>query len=150
MCIRDSACIDADGLPTGEFRDTQGTPFDFHTPTRIGDALARQDEQLALGRGVDHPFLFNRAEDQVVLCHPASGRRLTISSTLPGTQVYTGNQLDGRIGKYGIAYPKHFGICLETQNLPDAIHLEKDPSTILKKGDVYDETTSYTFEVVPS
>ena len=85
-----------------------------------------------------------------MLCHPASGRRLTISSTLPGTQVYTGNQLDGRIGKYGIAYPKHFGICLETQNLPDAIHLEQDPSTILKKGDVYDETTSYTFEVVQS
>ncbi len=144
------ACIDANGLPTGEFRDTQGTPFDFHTPARIGDVLARQDEQLTLGRGVDHPFLFNHAEDQVVLCHPASGRRLTISSTLPGTQVYTGNQLDGRIGKYGIAYPKHFGICLETQNLPDAIHLEQDPSTILKKGDVYDETTSYTFEVVQS
>lgn len=142
------ACIDADGLPTGEFRDTQGTPFDFRLPKRIGDALACQDEQLSLGRGIDHPYLFNCAKDQVVLFHPGSSRRLTISSTLPGAQVYTGNQLDGRIGKNGIAYPKHFGICLETQNLPDAIHLEQEPSTILKKGDTYDETTSYTFEVV--
>nr|WP_296878660.1 hypothetical protein [Thomasclavelia sp.] len=37
---------------------------------------------------------------------------------------------------------------METQNLPDAINLEADPTTILRKGEVYDESTSYTFEVV--
>lgn len=142
------ACIDADGLPTGGFRKTQGTPFDFQRPKRVGDALVCQDEQLTLGGGIDHPFLFDRDKDQVVLFHPATGRRLTISSTLPGVQVYTGNQLDGRIGKDGVAYPKHFGICLETQYLPDAIHLEKEPTTLLRKGEVYDETTSYAFEVI--
>ena len=26
-------------------------------------------------------------------------------------------------------------ICIETQNMPDAIHLEENPSTILKAGD---------------
>ena len=39
-------------------------------------------------------------------------------------------------------------MCIETQNLPDAIHLEKEPSTILKKGEVYDEKTSYQFKVI--
>ncbi|MFR6345117.1 MAG: aldose epimerase family protein [Christensenellales bacterium] len=141
------ACIDKDGLPTGEFRQTKDTPFDFNQPKRIGDALACRDEQLTLGLGIDHPFLFDAKENQIVLSHPATGRRLTISTTLPGTQVYTGNQLDGRIGKYGISYGKHFGVCLETQNLPDAIHLEKEPSTILKKGETYKERTTYTFEV---
>ena len=36
----------------------------------------------------------------------------------------------------------------ETQNLPDAINIEEDPTTILKKGEVYDEITSYKFEVI--
>ena len=39
-------------------------------------------------------------------------------------------------------------ICIETQNMPDAIHLEENPSTILKAGDTYDEKTSYKFEVI--
>lgn len=32
--------------------------------------------------------------------------------------------------------------------MPDAIHLEENPSTILKAGDTYDEKTSYKFEVI--
>lgn len=73
---------------------------------------------------------------------------MTVSTSLPGAQIYSANYLDGRIGKYGISYPKRYAMCIETQNLPDAINLEENPSTILKKGDVYDEWTTYTFEVV--
>lgn len=144
------ACIDANGLPTGEFRETKGTPFDFSSFTRIGDVIDCEDEQLKLGNGFDHPFLFDRTYDQAVLYHPASGRRLTISTTLPGAQIYSGNFLDGRIGKQGVPYPKRMALCIETQNLPDAIHIEPRPSTILRKGEAYDEMTTYAFEVDPS
>ena len=41
-----------------------------------------------------------------------------------------------------------YALCIETQNLPDAINIEEDPTTILKKGEVYDEITSYKFEVI--
>lgn len=142
------ACVDGDGLPTGEFNKVQGTPFDFNKMTRIGDVIDGDDEQLKLGAGYDHPFIFNQETSQVELYHEASGRKLTVSTTLPGAQVYSANYLDGRIGKYGIAYPRRFALCIETQNLPDAINLEESPTTILKKGEVYDETTSYKFEVV--
>lgn len=47
---------------------------------------------------------------------PRSGRTLTISTTTPGVQFYSGNFLDGnQIGKGGVAYQKHAGFCLETQ-----------------------------------
>lgn len=47
---------------------------------------------------------------------PQSGRTLTISTTTPGVQFYSGNFLDGdQIGKDGFAYQKHAGFCLETQ-----------------------------------
>lgn len=142
------ACIDANGLPTGEMKDVEGTSFDFRKPVYIGDRVDNDDEQLQLGKGFDHPFIFNTQENQVVLTHEESGRCLIVSTTLPGAQIYTANYLDGRLGKYGQHYYARDAVCIETQNLPDAIHIEKEPTTILKKGDVYDETTSYTFKVI--
>ena len=142
------ACIDPDGLPTGEFAKVKGTPFDFNTMTRIGDVIDSDDEQIRLGAGFDHPFIFNQDKNQAELYHPATGRKLTVNTTLPGAQIYTANYLDGRIGKYGISYPRRYAVCIETQNLPDAINIEKEPTTILKKGETYDETTSYKFEVI--
>lgn len=142
------ACVDHDGLTTGEFRDVEGTPFDFRQSAMIGERVDQDYDQLQLGKGFDHPFIFNQKENQVILEHEASGRRLTVSTTLPTAQIYTANYLDGRLGKYGHHYDERDAVCIETQNLPDAIHIEKDPSTILRKGEQYDEMTSYRFEVM--
>lgn len=142
------ACVDSNGLPTGKFNVTKDSVFDFSTLRRIGDQIDSDDEQLRLGAGYDHPFIFNQDHDQVVLFHEKTGRKLTVSTTLPGAQIYSANYLDGRIGKYGISYPRRYAMCIETQNLPDAINIEENPTTILKKGEVYDESTSYTFEVI--
>lgn len=142
------ACIDPDGLPTGEFRNVEGTPFDFRKGALIGDRVEQDYDQLVNGTGIDHPIIFNAKENQAILEHEQSGRRLVVSTTLPGAQVYTANFLDGREGKYGQHYYKRDAVCIETQNLPDAIHLEENPTTILKKGETYDETTSYKFEVI--
>lgn len=142
------ACVDNDGLPNGEIRCVENTPFDFRTPEYIGKRIDLEYDQLKAGSGFDHPFLFNVKENQAILTHEATGRRLTVSTTLPGAQIYTGNFLGGDAGKYGMKYERRMGVCIETQNLPDAIHLEENPSTILKKGETYDETTSYKFEVI--
>lgn len=142
------ACVDPDGLPTGKFNQVANTPFDFREMKCIGAMIDLDDEQLKLGAGYDHPFIFNQSVNQVELYHEASGRKLTVSTTLPGAQIYSANYLDGRIGKYGISYLARYALCIETQNLPDAINLEAIPTTILKKGELYDETTSYKFEVL--
>lgn len=142
------ACVDNDGLPTGEFRNVEGTPFDFNAGALIGDRVEIDYDQLIAGAGFDHPFIFSASENQAILEHKESGRRLTVTTTLPGAQIYTANYLDGRLGKYGQHYYKRDAVCIETQNLPDAIHLEEEPTTILKKGQIYDETTSYKFEVI--
>ncbi len=148
VCADTFACIDADGLPTGQIKKVDQTPFDLRDSAMIGERIELEDEQLKLGMGFDHPFLFNMKKNQVVLYHPKTKRRLVVSTTLPGAQIYTANYLDGRLGKYGHHYYKRDAICIETQNLPDAIHLEKEPTTILRKGETYDEVTSYKFEVV--
>lgn len=50
------------------------------------------------------------------LYEPKSGRVLKVLTTAPGLQFYSGNFLDGSIvGKGGVAYQRHAGLCLETQ-----------------------------------
>lgn len=142
------ACVDGDGLTTGEIRNVTGTAFDFRQPALIGERVDQQDEQLQLARGFDHPFLFDTQDKQVVLTHEASGRQLIVSTSLPQAQIYTANYLDGRLGKNQHRYFARDAVCIETQNMPDAIHLEKNPTTILRKGETYDETTSYQFKVI--
>ena len=36
----------------------------------------------------------------------------------PGMQFYTGNYVNGVVGKGGAVYGKHAGLCLETQGFP--------------------------------
>lgn len=142
------ACVDSDGLTTGELKDVEGTPFDFRQPALIGERVEQDDEQLKIGKGFDHPFLFDTQSNQVILTHEPTGRQLIVSTTLPQAQIYTANYLDGRLGKYGERYYARDAICIETQNMPDAIHLEEHPTTLLKKGETYDEITSYQFKVI--
>lgn len=141
-------CVDSVGLATGEIQSVAQTPFDFRKPKLIKESIEKEDKQLKQGNGFDHHFIFNKDKKQVSLFNKESGIKLVVTTTLPGAQIYTANYLDGRLGKHGQHYYKRDALCIETQNVPDAIHLEKQPTTILRKGDVYDETTSYTFEVI--
>ena len=41
---------------------------------------------------------------------PSSGRTLTVTTTQPGVQFYSGNFLDGtKTGKFGVTYQKYAG-----------------------------------------
>lgn len=54
--------------------------------------------------------------------HPASGRVLEVFTDQPGVQLYSGNGLDGNIGKGGLHYKKYGAVCLECENYPDVIN----------------------------
>ena len=67
-------------------------------------------------------------------------------TTEPGVQLYTGNFLDGKLtGKGGVVYKKHHAFCLEAQHFPDSVHHDNFPSTILRPGEKYTQTTIYKF-----
>ncbi|MFB9993206.1 aldose epimerase family protein [Deinococcus oregonensis] len=153
-------------IPTGELADVTGTPFDLRQPTLLGDALAVPHEQFERAGGFDHNFVLNPSADEGVgvglleadgvgnlrvvatLQHPASGRRLSVSTTEPGIQVYSGNFLDGSIrGKGGQAYGHRWSVCLETQHFPDSPNQPHFPPTRLEPGQTYQSSTIYAFSV---
>ena len=137
-------------IPTGEIRNVAGTPLDFTTPHVIGDRINDTYKAMVQGKGYDHNFIINgkglRQAARVV--EPNSGRTLDVLTTEPAVQLYTGNFLDGTIvGKANKVYPHRGGFCLETQHYPDSPNHPSFPSTVLKPGDTYTQTTIYKFGV---
>ena len=150
---------DAGSIPTGERRNVKGTPFDFTNATRIGDRINNDDEQLKFGQGYDHTWVLSgkglRPLNQgnlslaATVYEPTSGRVMTVLTTEPGMQFYSGNFLDGSIkGKSGQDYPRRSGFCLEAQHFPDSPNKPKFPSTVLRPGQIYSQTTVYAFSVL--
>jgi aldose 1-epimerase len=72
---------------------------------------------------------------------------MEVLTTEPGIQFYSGNFLDGTLGKSGSPYPRRSGFCLETQHFPDSPNHPNFPSTVLRPGQTYSQTTIYAFSV---
>jgi len=136
-------------IPTGELLPVEGTPLDFRQPFVIGARIDETNEQLQLARGYDHNFVINGGPAMQLAARvldPETGRTLTVTTTEPGVQFYTGNFLDGSmIGASGIAYGMRSGFCLETQHFPDSPNQKNFPSTELIPGQTMHSSTVFTF-----
>ncbi len=117
-------------IPTGQFAPVAGTALDFTKPTAVGARAA----QLAPARNYDHGYALNSGGGKVALVarlrDPKSGREMEVRTDQPGLQLYTGQPT---------------GVALESQHHPDSIHHDNFPTTILKAGETFKSTTSYTF-----
>ena len=141
---------DKNGIPTGELLPVAGTPFDFTRPTRIGARIEDKHRQLIYGGGYDRSFVIDKPVGKLAVMarayEPGSGRVLTVLSTAPGVQLYTGNFLeDTMVGKGGKKYGKFKGFCLEPQHYPDSPNKPGFPSTVLRPGETYKHTIIFRF-----
>jgi aldose 1-epimerase len=139
--------VDDTLIPTGEIAPVENTVFDLRKPTRLGPKI---DQLTNDPRGYDHNYVLNNKDGDLTLAatvyDPKSGREMRISTTEPGVQFYTGNFLDGtNTGKGGVVYKQHGALCLETQHFPDSINQPTFPSTVLKPGEKYTQTTVFAF-----
>ena len=140
--------VDAEGVPTGELRSVAGSPFDFTQPARLGARLAEVARSERRG-GYDHCFALRGEGLRAVarLVDPASGRALTLETTQPGLQLYTGNFFDGTLVGHGAAvYRRFHGVALETQAFPDAPNQPSFPSARLDPGEEYRHTTVWRLQ----
>eukprot|EP00879_Flechtneria_rotunda_P002713 GHRR01002919.1.p1 GENE.GHRR01002919.1~~GHRR01002919.1.p1 ORF type:complete len:377 (+),score=99.27 GHRR01002919.1:235-1365(+) len=151
--------VDETQIPTGEILPVVGTPYDFYTaPKTLG---AQIDE---VPGGFDHNYvLFGMgAQAKFITCNqaaastprlaatvtwPPTGLTLDVLTTAPGVQFYTGGFLGDKLPdtKDGAHYPRFGGLCLETQNFPDAINQPNFPSVVLQPGDTYKHQILYKF-----
>ena len=127
-------------MTTGEILPVEGTPMDFRTETAVGARMHENFEQLKNGNGYDHNWVLATAGDvdrtAVRLVSPETGICLSVRTTEPGIQIYSGNFLDGTIkGKGEIVYNPRTGICPTNRNgrLPYCVperHIKVYASTV--------------------
>ena len=144
--------VDATLIPTGAVQPVEGTAMDFRAPTAVGARIRAAEPQLLHGQGYDHNWVLDGTGLRPVawLTDPASGRTLTVHTTEPGLQFYSGNFLDGSFaGTGGQAYRQGDGLALETQHFPDSPNQPAFPSTVLRPGEEYRSTTVWEFGVTP-
>ena len=145
--------IDPTAIPLGDHAPVEGTPFDFRKATAIGARINAADPQIKNGLGYDHNYVLTKPAEGALseaarIVEPVTGRTLTISTTEPGIQFYSGNFLDGTItGKGGRVYAHRSGFCLEPQHYPDSPNRPNFPSTVLRPGQEYRSQTVYVFGV---
>jgi len=128
-------------IPTGEIHPVANTPMDFISPTPIGDRINDPFSALEIGNGYDHCWRLNSGDKLAIaarLQHPDSGRIMEVHSNQPAIQFYSGNKLDGSIqGRENISYSQRAGLCLETENFPDAPNQPNFPNAVLRPGEIY-------------
>jgi aldose 1-epimerase len=144
--------VDETLIPSGKLQPVTNTPFDFRKPVKIGARINNDDQQLKFGKGYDHCWVLPQTGDSLnvaaILYDSISGRKVTVSTTEPGIQFYSGNFLDGTIkGKRETVYKFRHGLCLETQHFPDSPNKPNFPSVILEPGATYTSRTKYHFSV---
>jgi aldose 1-epimerase len=142
--------IDSNSLPTGEIKKVKGTPLDFTKEKRMGDGLKSDFGQIKMAKGYDHTFIIDAPSLTKPFANVRSqktGIEMSAFTDRPAFQFYTGNFLGAEINKGEAIYLKYGGFCLETQNYPDALRLNKFPSPIYKAGEIFESTTIYEFKL---
>ena len=135
-------------IPHGEFKNVEGTPFDFRKPHRIGERIAdTSDPDIVIQNGYDVNYVLDKKQGAYEKIAEAvserSGIVMEVFTDKPAVQLYTGNGLHQN-GKSGY-YNKNYGFCLETQFIPNGVNCPSYDalgSAIYEKNQIYHFTTA--------
>ncbi len=142
-------------VPTGEFINIEGTPFDFRKPTQVKDKINEENDQLKIGNGYDQNYCIDGYDgkkriEAAKVKSQNTGIVLTVLTNLPGFQFYTANHLGKTTqpaGKSGKRYEKRSSLCIEPQFYPNAINTEGFEKPVLKRGEIYNREIDYIFSI---
>lgn len=120
-----------------------GSAFDFKTPKSLSSILEQSHEDVRQTAGIDHPFKCLKGDGPIARLHdPTSGRVMTVETTQPYVVIYSGNFLDSSPES---PFPKHAGICFETQDLPNVFENRLDLQHVVTPEKPYHHVTKFSF-----
>ncbi|MCI5523894.1 MAG: galactose mutarotase [Spirochaetales bacterium] len=136
--------VDEHLIPVEKVNVENDSVFDFRTQKLIGKDIA------ATGLGYDHAFIIDGCDGSLkkagVLIDEKDRRSMSIYTTCPAAQIYTGNFVEGTVGKNGRLYHNHESVCIETEDFPDAPNHSDFPCCIASPAKPYYQKTVYKFD----
>jgi aldose 1-epimerase len=144
--------VDETGIPLGDPTCVDGTGFDFRQRKSLKADFLKDDQQKRL-KGYDHAYVLNRQRQPnacvAELTSPDQRLKLSVNTTMPAMQLYSGNWLEGTPGRAGQVYHDYAGVALETEFLPDSPNHKQwqQPDCILRPGHRYMHQTTFGFKL---
>lgn len=143
--------VDSDGIPCADPTPVEHTGMDFNAAKTLAkDFLKDRDQQRV--KGYDHAYLLNRscnaATNPAAHLWSADGKvKMTMFTSAPAVQLYSGNFLGGTPNRSGGEYASYSGVALESEFLPDSPNHATwpQPSCWIKPGQAYKSATTYQF-----
>ncbi len=138
-------------IPTGDFKEVKGTPFDFNQSKAIGKDIEEKDDDLKKGSGYDHCYLLKNEGaygKYAVVYSQKTGIKMSCYTDMPAVHFYAGNFLN-QAGKTRF-YPKRAGFCLETEAIPNNVNVPayaKISNSIIDAGQEYAFSAAFRFEI---
>lgn len=111
--------VDATGIPNAPLTAVAGTGFDFRQPKLLGQDLLKDADQQAV-KGYDHAFLIAKNNQNPTACLAVDDLRLTLETSYPAIQIYTGNWLAGQPDLNDGHYVDYAGVALEPEFFPNS------------------------------
>ena len=142
--------VDSNGIPQAGLKDVEGTSFDFRTVKTIADDFLSDNDQV-LVKGYDHAFLLQAQGDAsqpaAHLWSSDNQLQMTVYTTAPALQFYSGNYLEGTPAREQGTYSAYQGLALESEFLPDSPNHPEwpQPDCWLQPNDEYLSITEYEF-----
>ncbi|MGY4386232.1 aldose 1-epimerase [Pedobacter sp. UYP24] len=128
---------------TGKLIPVEGTIYDFLGPKPIGKDWDPTE-------GYDQTFVLDKQYGELTLAsettEASGGLKLSVYTTEPVTHFYTAKYTNVKNGKNGALYQPFESFCIETQHHPNGINIPDFPSTVLRPGETYHQTTIYKIE----
>ena len=126
--------LDDENIPTGNFIPMENHAFDFRNSKNVV-------------AGIDHCFVLkNNTEPAAILESVKNGITMKVYTDQPAVQIYVGGKTSDELqNKESVEYHTESGICFETQVFPDAPNHEDFPNAILRKGETYQQNTTFQF-----
>ncbi|MCR5098517.1 MAG: galactose mutarotase [Lachnospiraceae bacterium] len=153
---------DDENIPNGAIRKVTNTPLDFTSFHTIGERIEEDCDTSKRAGEYDNNFCLNQDTKEpefsitgldvyfaATVESPASDHRMDVYTSLPGLQLYVGDNTDpNKHMKGGKGFSYAGGIALESQYFPNAINIPKFESPILKAGETNNSRTVYKFSKI--
>ena len=130
--------VDEQLIPTGKLIASRNSKFDYNILKKIGANNFS---------GLDDTFVLNKGEVKAKLFSLKTGIEMSVQTDQPACVIYTPLQLPKLPYKNDVKFGPFSAICFETQNFPDSPNKTNFPSPILSPGDIYRQSTIYSFGV---
>lgn len=143
--------VDNELIPLGYIEKVDNTPFNLNNEKEIKQVVQSKHIQIDTVGGIDHAFVLKGLSDNpnIVVSNKKTGRYMKVKTDQQVVVIYASCQLDDNlILANGLQTQRFGGLCLETQDFPDAVNQNNFTTHYYDEQNPYYAKTIFEFGII--